>query len=352
MAKPGRPRSPFVPTSFWAALFAPSLIIVAVATCWVAALILDFPQDVLDELDWGVIGGGLVVSFVYYRYRLAKNHPTRESFLAPGVVAEQHRMTWQPEAKVPALLVDAFGPLNHGIVRDLLTSTSGGEVQLGTFERHSADNDEGYVQDWGFLGLRLGRRLPNILLLASGSGAAFGGTGLGGAGSGGTGAFRPVGSQRLKLEGDFDEHFALYCPKGYESDALYLFTPDLMALLIDQARGLSVQLLDDALVFYSPTPIDYQDAALIARLFRIVDLVGAKALRASGSYRDDRAPDPVTVAPEGQRLQRAVPRWPTLVLWYSANVVLGVAIGALALGIRLGIDPGQWAARAQEPWLF
>lgn len=345
MARSSRRRSTFVPTTFWAALFAPSLIGVAVATCWITGVALRFPRDVLDQLDWGVIGGGLLVSFVYYRYRLAKTRRSPERHRLPEVIGKAHGMTWQPITAVPALLTDAFGPLNDGSVRDLLSSTAGGEVEIGTFERHSARNHEGYVQDWGFLGIRLGRRMPNILLLAAGSGTL-----LGGAAS--DGASRPVGSQRLKLEGDFDEHFTLYCPAGYEADALYLFTPDLMAVLIDEAHGFSVQVLDDALVFYSPKPIDYEDAVLIDRLFRIVDLVGAKALRSAARYEDDRARQPGTIAPAGRRLQRAVPRWPTLVLWYSANVALGVAVGALALVIRLGADPAQWADRAQQPWMF
>lgn len=32
----------------------------------------------------------------------------------------------------------------------------------------------------------------------------------------------PLRSQRLRLEGECDRHFTLYCPAGYERDALYL----------------------------------------------------------------------------------------------------------------------------------
>ncbi|MCU1579302.1 MAG: hypothetical protein JWP19_1506 [Rhodoglobus sp.] len=332
-------RSTFVPTSFWAALFAPTLTFVAVFGCWVPAVLLNFPTDVLDQLDWGVLGGGLVISYLYFVYRRRRNGWS----IAPSRVAAAHEMTWEATAPVPQLLLDAFGPLNNGTVRNLLSSTTGGELRIGTFERFSAPNDEGYVQDWGFLGMRLARSLPNILLLARGEGSGFGG---------GDAASAPVGSQRLRLEGDFDDAFALYCPKGYETDALYLLTPDLMALLIDDAGGLSVQLLDDAIVFYSPRAIDFRDAALIERLFRIVDEVGAKALRGSARYRDDRAAEAGTVAADGRRLRRRIPRWPTLVLWYCANALFGLAIAAIALVIRLGPDPWQWADRAQQPWPF
>ncbi|MEO7546479.1 MAG: hypothetical protein ABIT21_09370 [Terrimesophilobacter sp.] len=52
-------------------------------------------------------------------------------------------------------------------------------------------------------------------------------------------------NQVLSLEGDFDKHFTLYCPKEYEHDALYVFTPDLMTRLIDHAAGYDVELVDD-----------------------------------------------------------------------------------------------------------
>ncbi|MEP6481772.1 MAG: hypothetical protein ABJA94_07165 [Rhodoglobus sp.] len=325
-----RHRSPFVPTSFWAALFAPSLIPVAVGVCVLAAIPLDFPKHVLNQLMWGVVGGGLVISYIYYQYR-RRTTISAQGTVAAMTLARERDMTYQPYYAVPPLLAAAFGPLNDGVVRGMLSSNTGGEVRIGTFERHSAKDNEGWVQDWGFLAMRLARKLPNILLLAHGRSALPDAP--------------PHADQTLSLEGDFDSHFTLYCPKGSETDALTLFTPDLMALLIDEASGLSVQLVDDAAVFYSPTPIDYTDTALVLRLLRIIDLVGFKTLRAAARYQGD-------VAPAASRLRRNVPRWPILALWYSGNVLLGVLVGAAALVIRLGPDPFQWAVRAQESWLF
>ena len=53
---------------------------------------------------------------------------------------------------------------------------------------------------------------------------------------------RSTRTQVLSLEGDFDRYFTLYCPKEYERDALYVFTPDLMALL--DRRGGAVRRRD------------------------------------------------------------------------------------------------------------
>src|SRR6478609_9747463 len=66
-------------------------------------------------------------------------------------------------------------------------------------------------------------------------------------------------AQRLSLEGDFDRHFTLYCPEGYEQDALYLFTPDIMARFIDHAAQLDVEIVDDWLFLYARREVSTLD---------------------------------------------------------------------------------------------
>ena len=76
--------------------------------------------------------------------------------------------------------------------------------------------------------------------------------------------------QRLSLEGDFDQHFSLYCPEGYEQDALYLFTPDIMARFIDHAAALDVEIVDDWLFLYGKREFSGLDPATWAWLFSVV----------------------------------------------------------------------------------
>ena len=82
-----------------------------------------------------------------------------------------------------------------------------------------------------------------------------------------SGAGAPADTQRLSLEGGFDRHFQLYCPIGYEADALYLFTPDVMARLLDHVRGFDVEIVDDWLLLVSTDdlvttrPQDWRDIA-------------------------------------------------------------------------------------------
>lgn len=108
----------------------------------------------------------------------------------------------------------------------------------------------------GYCALRMPVALPHILLRAQD-----------GRHRGMTGAGAPADAQRLSLEGGFDRHFQLYCPVGYEADALYLFTPDVMARLLDHVRGFDVEIVDDWLLLVTSDDLvttkvdDWQDIA-------------------------------------------------------------------------------------------
>ena len=56
------------------------------------------------------------------------------------------------------------------------------------------------------------------------------------------------GSQRLSLEGDFDEYFNLYVPDNESTNALVVFTPDIMAVLVDAGRPYDVELIGDSVI--------------------------------------------------------------------------------------------------------
>lgn len=108
-----------------------------------------------------------------------------------------------------------------------------GTVEIGNYELAYATTSNGQAQFGGYCAARLDRTLPNIVLRAVRRRSPLTESGV------------PARSQRLGLEGDFDRHFRLYCPEGYERDALYLFTPDVMARLIDRADGFDVEIVDD-----------------------------------------------------------------------------------------------------------
>lgn len=172
--------------------------------------------------------------------------------------------------------------------------------------------------------MRLDAPLPHIVLDSVSDNSLFG-TNL------------PIGyerDQRLSLEGDFDRHFALYCPQGYEADALYLFTPDVMARFIDHASALNVEIVDDWVFLYAAEDLSALDPKTWEWLFSSVDALLGR-LDQWERWRDERLtahlPDPHPapqsslapgVAEPGKRLKKNP--WP-----------MRIAVGALLVYMAL-----------------
>ena len=171
-------------------------------------------------------------------------------------------------------------------------------IDFGNYRYSTGSGKNRTTRTWGFLAFHLDRKLPHMVLDAKSNNGFFG-TNL-------PASFDK--SQILSLEGDFDRYFTLYCPQQYERDALYIFTPDLMALLIDEASPFDVEIVDDWMFVYATIPFQTGDANMYARLFRIVETVGAKTLTQSDRYVDERVGDFAAniVAPQGTRLKRRV----------------------------------------------
>lgn len=170
------------------------------------------------------------------------------------------------------------------------------------------------VHRWGYVALRLATPLPNIVLDAQ-KNNSWGRPAL------------PVAlatRQRLSLEGDFDRHFALYCPAGYEADALYLFTPDIMARFIDNAASFDIEIVDDYLFLYAQGELSTLDPELWKQLLATVDVL-SRRVRQWERWRDERLDAGVAgwtggaavpnyarregVAPQGLRLARRADWW-------------------------------------------
>jgi hypothetical protein len=66
--------------------------------------------------------------------------------------------------------------------------------------------------------------------------------------------------QILKLEGDFNKYFTLYIPNEYQIKALQIFTPDIMATLIDKSKDFSMELYDKRFYVYAKETIETRDS--------------------------------------------------------------------------------------------
>jgi len=235
-------------------------------------------------------------------------------------------------ATANGLVYSANGNGNGTSYPGLLFSIGGGRQFTGVFSHTEAPgfdignyryrtgsgkNQRTHVR--GYVAMRLERKLPHMVLDAVGNNGLFGTSNLP----------RAFGrDQILSLEGDFNTYFTLYCPREYERDALYVFTPDLMALLIDNASALDVEIVDDWMFVYSMQPFALDEPGALEPLFGVIETVGAKTLTQTDRYRDDRASASTAVdepssaspsvapairlptdevAPQGRRLSRGVP---------------------------------------------
>jgi hypothetical protein len=197
---------------------------------------------------------------------------------------------------------------------------------IGNYRYRTGSGKHKRTHSRGYVAMRLERKLPHMVLDAAGNNGLFGASTLP----------RSFGrDQILALEGDFNEYFTLYCPREYERDALYVFTPDLMALLIDNAASLDVEIVDDWMFVYSMHPFAIEEPGALEPLFTVIETIGAKTLAQTDRYQDDRVAAPTSagaertdsssaavavptqtgaVAPQGRRLGRGVPMGAVLTL--------------------------------------
>jgi hypothetical protein len=199
--------------------------------------------------------------------------------LDPAAEAARRGWAFTTEADPPPIAGAVFGAISAGVVTNRVTApgfefgTVAGVVGGSRTEQYGTVTVTMNVAtpvpvDYGFLSIRLPRPMPHFVVDATANDGARSSLPI-----------RVDGRQRVSLEGDFDRHFALYAPTGYDRDARYLFTPDVMALLIDETGDLDVELADDRLTVFSPAPWDLTDAAAWARIDKLVAVLGGKAAR-------------------------------------------------------------------------
>ncbi|QEO09609.1 hypothetical protein [Protaetiibacter larvae] len=146
---------------------------------------------------------------------------------------------------------------------------------------------------------------------------------------------------RYSMGIEFDQTFTLLCPPGYERDALYLFTPDVMAAMLDDAGALQwgAEVLDDRLFFRFPesplrSAIVEED---LRRAFLLIERTTAELRTQAERYSDsrigERTLDRVTDA--GRRVGTRVR--PTM-------VIAGVGLPLMVLAPFAMVMVGAFAA--------
>jgi len=250
--------------------------------------------------------------------------------------AAANGMSYLPELADPQLPGMIFGLGHARASRDLVRGTTPRFVEFANYQYTTGSGKEAETHHWGYVAIRLDVPLPNIVLDSL-------------ANNGFLGSNLPASygrHQRLSLEGDFDQYFALYCPEGYERDALYLFTPDVMARLIDNAASFDIEIVDDWLFLYAQkTEVTTLDPAAWAQLFGTVGAVITK-LQQWARWRDDRlrAAGAVgagsTAAPSASPVPATAPGVPVAPLGFLAGAAAPSA-DATGFAAPTPADPGQ-----------
>jgi hypothetical protein len=149
---------------------------------------------------------------------------------------------------------------------------------------------------YGFVRIKLPRRLPHMVLDATANNLFKRFSNL------------PVvfnSDQKLSLEGDFDKYFTLYAPAEYKTDALYVFTPDIMQLFITNAHTFDAEVIDDDLYLYTTGSLKLDTPESLQALITLVNKIHPKLYNQTDYYADERVGDRASniIAPEGSRLQ-------------------------------------------------
>ena len=240
-----------------------------------------------EAAGWGVLAaflpllfiGGIATVAVIVALRLARGGDERMYRL--DRFARANGMSYVPRFDDPALPGMIFSVGSARNATDLVRGDRPRFVEFGNYEYTTGSGKNKTTHNWGYVAVKLDVPLPNIVLDATSNNSLFG--------SNLPASFDK--DQRLSLEGDFDRYFDLYCPEGYETDALYLFTPDIMARFIDHVAALDVEIVDDWLFLYSRRQFSTLDPATWAWLFSVVGALLDKFAQWA-RWRDDRLAAP------------------------------------------------------------
>ncbi len=183
-------------------------------------------------------------------------------------------------------------------LKEALLSSDG--LEIGNYEYTTGSGKNQTTHIFGFVRLALARQLPNMVLDAkSNNFLAF---------SNLPDSFDR--SQRLQLEGDFNSHFDLYVPKQYERDALYVFTPDVMQVLINHGKMYDMEVVDNELFIYQSSRLEMASESRLRAILSVVDAIGVELRDQTKRYSDERVPlaagHSAMVGDKGRRLAKGI----------------------------------------------
>lgn len=232
--------------------------------------------------------------------------------------AEANGLEYISKTNEPGYAGMIFGIGNNRYAyNQLFNKTKKPFFEIANYRYTVGSDDNERTISYGYIIIQLDRNLPHMVLDSTSNNSKIFGMNL---------SNLPVSfkkDQRLSLEGDFDKHFTLYAPEDYKRDALYIFTPDLMALFIDKSGSYDAEIIDNKLYIYSSSSFNLLSPEAMQRIFEIIDKIGAKTLSQTDKYADEsvgnRSSD--VVAMPGRRLKKRF-RWVIIIFLIFIAIII------------------------------
>lgn len=182
----------------------------------------------------------------------------------------------------------------------------GADMRIGCYAPEIVSGQHPEMNDCIIAQVKLPRKVPHIVLDSvknTTSASSEDTLGLGGL----------YENQVDSLEGGFDEYFTLYAPSGYGRDVRYIFTPDVMELLVNTAQQYDIELIDDTLhicvqgLYNSPTVGEGEASSLknLKDILTVAAVLSNKIYDRTDFYVDEHAETSSkhAVAAAGKRLK-------------------------------------------------
>jgi hypothetical protein len=274
--------------------YVPAWVMGIVAALFFAAIVPAWVNVSDDNGLLMLILGTFAMSFAIGMYTLAQYG--REHVLLARF-AKKNNATYNCKVKDPSISGMLFDLGHTRILKDGITFQNG--VQVGAFKFVTGSGKSQQTHNWVFASMPLPRKLPHMVLDAKKNNI-----------------FKVISNlpesldknQRLSLEGDFDQHFTLYAPKEYKTDALYIFTPDVMQAALENGGMYDMEVVDDRFYIYNEMNYGLAKPKIMKSMLDIINKVGREIAEQGDYYADARVGDRAAniVAEPGRRLKTKV----------------------------------------------
>jgi hypothetical protein len=322
------------PTTFWSTFASGLIVCIALAAIVLFGVLLKDLTRLSAGIPIALTVLALVLAAVLFLWRRLRRRlrADREGRYRLQNFAAANNMTYDDQVPDPGHPGMIFAIGGERIATNVLRTSSAPFLEFGHHQYIVNAGEHAMTHHWGYVAITLDIALPHIVLDAVGNNSILGSS-------------MPTSfgeAQRLSLEGDFDRYFELYCPEGYERDALYLFSPDVMARFVDNGALFDIEIVDNTLFLYTGPAVVTLSPSMWQWLFDTVAALRSKIARWE-RWRDEKQPESCQpavrskapsmpalqpgVAVEGQRL-----RTRTRVSWI---VVVTLVVGLIGLLLEL-----------------